>query len=570
MSDQSIFSKFTNLYSLTKTLRFELKPVGKTLENMKNNLGYDIDLQTFLKDQEIEDAYNLIKPELDKIHEEFINEALTLNEDSDIDFESYFNEYKKSDNRDLKEFEKNLRSQIDSLFIKTSEIWKTKYKNKYVFKKGSAVAKSFNILLTKDMVKLVKDKNISNEVNNAVGKIYSFYGYLAGYNQNRENYYTTKDEKATAIATRIVHDNLPKYCDNLKQFEKIIKRKKNKVTKKVTEIIRETKLEYLGIYEYVKSKEIDPTLLKAIDESFFEINNYRKYLSQSDIEKYNGIIGDYNYLINLYNQHKKQDYKELKDEDKFQSLPQFKTLYKQIGCGKKDALFFAITHDSKEQSQQNKENFSKPYSLQELLLNTKKGVEKLITADQSGDGEICNVNDFINYILQKEDYEGLYWSKKVMNTISNLYIGNWFHVQELCQKSKVFGRGSKKENYKVIIPEAIPLTGLFEVLDSVENWREVGLFKVKAYEDEAKQIIFENTEYSASQTLLRFIVEDIKKELDQLKKTGDGLVKITDYKNQDNKDKIKAYLDSIKKVLSIIQYFSVNESKIKMVELLIR
>ncbi|NJS41128.1 hypothetical protein HC766_01950 [Candidatus Gracilibacteria bacterium] len=81
----------------------------------------------------------------------------------------------------------------------------------------------------------------------------------------------------------------------------------------------------------------------------------------------------------------------------------------------------------------------------------------------------------------------------------------------------------KKENYKVIIPEAIPLTGLFEVLDSVENWREVGLFKVKAYEDEAKQIIFENTEYSASQTLLRFIVEDIKKELDQLKKTGDGL-----------------------------------------------
>ncbi|NJK71823.1 MAG: hypothetical protein HC932_06365 [Thermales bacterium] len=123
-------------------------------------------------------------------------------------------------------------------------------------KKGSAVAKSFNILLTKDMVKLVKDKNISNEVNNAVGKIYSFYGYLAGYNQNRENYYTTKDEKATAIATRIVHDNLPKYCDNLKQFEKIIKRKKNKVTKKVTEIIRETKLEYLGIYEYVNLKKL--------------------------------------------------------------------------------------------------------------------------------------------------------------------------------------------------------------------------------------------------------------------------------------------------------------------------
>ena len=30
------FSQFTNCYSLSKTLRFELRPVGKTLEYIQN------------------------------------------------------------------------------------------------------------------------------------------------------------------------------------------------------------------------------------------------------------------------------------------------------------------------------------------------------------------------------------------------------------------------------------------------------------------------------------------------------------------------------------------------------
>lgn len=33
----STLCNFTNLFSLSKTLRFELKPVGKTLENIEKN-----------------------------------------------------------------------------------------------------------------------------------------------------------------------------------------------------------------------------------------------------------------------------------------------------------------------------------------------------------------------------------------------------------------------------------------------------------------------------------------------------------------------------------------------------
>ncbi len=46
-----------------------------------------------------------------------------------------------------------------------------------------------------------------------------FYTYLGGFNQNRTNYYDAKSEKATAIATRIVDENLPRFTENVFTFE---------------------------------------------------------------------------------------------------------------------------------------------------------------------------------------------------------------------------------------------------------------------------------------------------------------------------------------------------------------
>lgn len=86
----SVFEGMTNLYSLSKTLRFELKPVGKTRENMDDNLEYDKDLQTFLKDQSIEDAYQVLKPVFDTIHEDFITQSLESEEGKKIDIAEYY------------------------------------------------------------------------------------------------------------------------------------------------------------------------------------------------------------------------------------------------------------------------------------------------------------------------------------------------------------------------------------------------------------------------------------------------------------------------------------------------
>lgn len=78
----SIFNQFTNKYSLSKTLRFELKPVGKTKELLEKN-------NVFNKDKTIEASYNQAKPYFDKLHQEFINEALAPEKVSEIDFTGF-------------------------------------------------------------------------------------------------------------------------------------------------------------------------------------------------------------------------------------------------------------------------------------------------------------------------------------------------------------------------------------------------------------------------------------------------------------------------------------------------
>lgn len=69
MANQN-FAEFTNLYDLTKTLRFELKPIWKTKELLEwENL--------FPKDRKIEEIYqNIIKPCLNDLHSQLIEESL--------------------------------------------------------------------------------------------------------------------------------------------------------------------------------------------------------------------------------------------------------------------------------------------------------------------------------------------------------------------------------------------------------------------------------------------------------------------------------------------------------------
>lgn len=62
-------SKLTGLYSLSKTLRFELKPIGKTLSFIEKHGLLE-------QDKHRAGSYEKVKKIIDRYHKAFIEEAL--------------------------------------------------------------------------------------------------------------------------------------------------------------------------------------------------------------------------------------------------------------------------------------------------------------------------------------------------------------------------------------------------------------------------------------------------------------------------------------------------------------
>ena len=545
----SVFSKFTNLYSLSKTLRFELKPVGKTLENMRKQLKYDETLQTFLKDQAIEDAYQILKPIFDELHEQFITQSLESDEAKSISFAEYLVEYR-TEEKNMASIEGNLRNEIGKLYMTAGNKWKENY-SKYQWKKGSKIASGSDVLSCPDMLQLIKELHHGDEKIKTVieDTFKGFFTYLGGFNQNRENYYETKAEKATAVATRIVHDNLPKFCDNIISFEA----RKN---------------EYVGVYRTLK--EVGKSLVNKekkelfpIDKSWFDIHFFNHCLSQRSIETYNELVGNANFLINLYNQ-------ENSKTEKFKKLPFFKTLYKQIGCGTRDALFFTLTDEKKSESEEKRNKGEEAFSVQEVLDLANKAGKKYFA--ESNNDDYVTVYKFLRDIQNRENYLGVYWSKSALNTISNKYFVNYYDLKDRLKVAKVF----QKAGEDIKIPEAIELEGLFRVLNETNSWREGGLFReslTKLLHDsdenrdenkkrEKRRNIILRSE-SASEALLKMIFDDIREHAQEFVSGSSGVLDLEKYADKTGKETIKAWMDHALAVNQMLKYFLVKESKTK-------
>lgn len=465
------FDDFTNLYSLSKTLRFELRPVGKTIENMREHLRYDEYLQTFLADQEIEDAYQALKPLFDSSHEEFITDSLESEIAKNIDFSEYLKIYRDKKNlkeKDFESHEKLLRNQLGETYTEAGEIWKTKKYLNYQWKKGSKIANGSDILSCQDILKLIKGLYPEDEkLKKIVEKTFKgFFTYFSGFNQNRENYYETGKEASTAVATRIVHENLPKFCDNILFFENRQEEYKNAY----------------GILQELGRSLADKEgkALFSISADIFQVTYFNKCLSQKQIEQYNEKIGNANFLINLYNQAKRE-------EVGFVKLSSFKKLYKQIGCGKKKTLFFALTHDKKIDADKVKSEGKEAFSVEEILLYAKKAGEKYFQG-KSDDMAINTVPEFLELLKTRENYLGVYWSKIAINTISNKYFANWHQLKDSLKQAKVFKKTAKGSEDDVKIPDTVELEGLFQVLNAMEDWKGEGVFLRKVLQWRARMI----------------------------------------------------------------------------------
>lgn len=371
------FNHFSGLYPLSKTLRFKLIPIGKTLDNFINSGYLNEDINRAI-------SYKKVKKIIDKYHKAYIEEALSNFElqFSDEGHKNSLNEYyfyyhlnTKDNNRNenLKTVQDNLRKQI-SKQLKSTEAYKRLNKKE---------------LIKEDLPNFVE----SEEDKSLVNEFKDFTTYFTGFYENRENMYTA-EEKSTAIAFRLIHQNLPKFIDNIDTFKKL----------NLTPILSDLGKLYENFETYLNVKSIF---------ELFELKYFNKVLTQNQIAVYNAIIGGkvtedgekikgLNEYINLYNQ----------KTEKSKRLPKLKLLYKQI-LSDREAISFLP------------EEFKDDSTMLESINDYYISIIKYIDGGQESRSLkdiLCNIKDYdLNKVYLTNDLQ--------LTDISQQMFGNWSIIQ---------------------------------------------------------------------------------------------------------------------------------------------
>lgn len=388
------FNDFTRIYPLSKTLRFELVPIGRTKESIAESGILE-------QDQHRADSYVKVKKIIDEYHKAFIERVLattklpyesTGNKNS---LEEFYTFYMCGSKELLTTVQNNLRKLIADSFKKDDSY-------KRIDKQE---------LIKEDLVNFVskeEDKELIAEFKN-------FTTYFTGYHENRKNMYVA-DKKSTAIAYRLIHENLPRFINNMTVFEKIAS----------SPIAAEFSKIYTDFEEYLNVKEI---------AEMFKLDYFNEILTQEQIHVYNLIIGGcpvdnrekakgLNEYINLYNQQQK---------NKSNRLPKLKPLYKQILSDKVPIPWLEGQFESDEQLLAtikdcfhnlnnrvfNRQNETE-HSLKDLLLSLKEyNLEKIYVKNDAQLSAIsqrifgnfnvitnCLINKLKNEVPQENESDG--------------------------------------------------------------------------------------------------------------------------------------------------------------------
>lgn len=314
------FDDFIHLYSLSKTLRFEARPIGETLHHFINNGLLE-------RDEHRAESYVKVKKLIDEYHKAFIDRVLNdgaLNYedkgecDSLTEYYALYSTQKRDEatQKHFKETQQHLRNQLVKKLTDGDAY-------KHLF--GKELIESYkdkenkNKLIEADLVQFINAANpeqllslSKNEAKDLVQEFCGFTTYFGGFHQNRQNMYSA-EEKSTGIAYRLINENLPKFIDNMESFKKIAA---------IPEMEDNLKQLYANFAEYLNVENI---------HEMFQLDYYNLLLTQKQIDVYNAIIGGktdnehkekikgINEYVNLYN----QTHKDAK-------LPKLKVLFKQI------------------------------------------------------------------------------------------------------------------------------------------------------------------------------------------------------------------------------------------------
>ena len=378
---KNLYEKFHNLFSVSKTLRFELIPIGKTKIFFEEHI--------LAEDEKKAKLYKKIKKYCDEYHKCFINDCLENIEDKDFEsllkkYEELFNKQSQNE-KDEEEF-KNIQNQLRK---KLSERFTKHHKYKSLF--------------GKDMINInLKEYYADNkEILDELTIFEKFTTYFSGFDTNRENMYSS-EEKHTAIGYRLIDENLTIYINNINAFKKILENIPN---------IKDNIKTNLGL---------------DCDRYFLNIENYKYVLTQKQIEEYNLLISGkaeadkkikgINEIVNEYIQDTKI------------KIPKLRQLYKQILS---DTNSVSFKFDIIEFDKQIIEMISNYYNLFKVNFIDKKLLQIIFENIEGYNTKAIYINNdttltqfsknvysdwsYINYLLSI-DYDKNYKGKAVYGT----------------------------------------------------------------------------------------------------------------------------------------------------------
>lgn len=398
---KNLYSKLHNLYPISKTLRFELIPIGKTKENMeKNNI--------ITEDEHRNKKYKIVKKYCDEYHKTFIDNKLSDLKLQDLQkYYDLFNIANKTDEQRkyFTEIQKQLRKKIVEKFMEEK--------------------KEFEGLFGKDLISIYlgdfyeKDKEKIQDID----EFKRFTTYFKGFNKNRENMYSD-EEKSTAIAYRLINENLPTFITNMRIYNNVIIKNPDIVNKVYNEL-----------NEYIQTYTLD---------EMFKLEYFNDVLTQKGIEIYNIIISGktennnnkikgLNEYINEYNQSHKE------------KIPKLKELYKQILSDKIGTSFVidSIENDSELINYIN-EYYKEFTNLFEE--NNDDNIIKLISnLDQFNINKIYVNNDIsLTTISQKIYGDWNYINSCIYEDYDNTYIGRAkIGTDQYLEKKKQYFKSTK-------------------------------------------------------------------------------------------------------------------------------
>lgn len=277
------YETLINQYPVSKTLCLELKPVGETRNTIQNN-------NILEKDSKLVENFARVKELINEVHKQVISDVLEaavlpvnlIDEIYAMLYESSGQEERMEDIQEL------LRNEIAEMF----------YAN-------PVYGKLFGEELFKSILpKYVETEEDLAAVNDFNKRVSMFHGF----NEIKKSMYSA-EKKYSTIPYRIVHENLPRFLNNIHLY-RTLKERNIDFSENMTELEQ-----VIGISDM---------------EYLFSTEGFSKVLSQKGIDLYNQFIGGIstetekvkglNECINLWNQQNPREKK----------LPLFTVLYKQI------------------------------------------------------------------------------------------------------------------------------------------------------------------------------------------------------------------------------------------------